>query len=106
MGTGLQTLNTNTSIVQWTERISACRSSGMKVKDWCRENGVSLGSYYRWQRRLYEMAVQNQHFVEIPVQHRASPAIVLHLPCGDVDVLPGADEETLRTVCRVLRHAE
>ena len=106
MGTGLQTLNTNTALVQWTKRIAECRGSGMAVKDWRRENGVSPGTYYRWQRRLYEMAAEKSSFVEIPVQHRSAPAAVLHLPGGDVDVLPGADEETLRTVCRVLSHAE
>ena len=106
MGTGLQTLNANTAPAQWTERIAACRSSGMAVKDWCRENGVSPGTYYRWQRRLYEMVPQEAIFAEVPVQRRIVPAAVLHLPGGDVDVLPGADEETLRTVCRVLSHAE
>ena len=78
----------------------------MAVKDWCRENGVGLSNYYRWQKRLYEMATEEASFVEIPVQRRTAPSVVLHLSGGDVDVLPGADEETLRTVCRVLSYAE
>ena len=107
MGTGLQTLNGQNALRLWNERITACRCSGMSVRDWCRENGVSPGSYYRWQRRLYELAAeQRTEFAEVHIRSTAAAVAVLHLPGGDVEVLPGADEETLRAVCRALSHAE
>ena len=45
----------------WSERIRACRSSGKPVKTWCEENGISIKSYYRWER-LYiaEASMQMQ----------------------------------------------
>lgn len=46
---------------EWSERIRACRSSGKQVKTWCEENGISVKSYYRWER-LYiaEASMQMQ----------------------------------------------
>lgn len=35
---------------EWSERIRACRSSGIAVKNWCEENGINIKSYYRWER--------------------------------------------------------
>ena len=32
---------------EWAEQIAECQNSGMKVKDWCREKGVSSNTYYR-----------------------------------------------------------
>ena len=70
---------------------------------------MSPGSYYRWQRRLYELSTvqtERAEFAEVQFEKSGTAVAVLHLPGGEVEVLPGADEETLRTVCRVLRHAE
>jgi hypothetical protein len=37
-------------VAEWQERIRACRSSGLNVKTWCVENGISPKTYYRWER--------------------------------------------------------
>ena len=31
---------------EWRERILECQSSGLPVRRWCGENGISFGSYY------------------------------------------------------------
>lgn len=36
----------------WKERITACRSSGMSVVGWCRENHICPQTYYRWERQI------------------------------------------------------
>ena len=38
-------------IPMWQERIKVCRSSGMTVKDWCKENGITKQTYYAWEKR-------------------------------------------------------
>ena len=40
MSKDLQTLNGQNKLAVWAGRISECRSSGQKVKVWCRENGI------------------------------------------------------------------
>ena len=56
MSRELQTLNGQNKLALWAGRISECRNSGQNVKTWCRENGICELTYYKWQRRLLEMA--------------------------------------------------
>ena len=56
MGRELQTLNGQNKLALWAERISECRNSGQNVKTWCKENGICEQTYYKWQRRLFEIA--------------------------------------------------
>ena len=60
MSKNLQTINSQNKLALWAGRISECRSSGQNVKTWCRENGVCEQTYYKWQRRLFEMAQAQQ----------------------------------------------
>ena len=109
MSTELQTQDDQNTLAQWNERITACRSSGQTVKGWCRDNGISPSSYYHWQRRLHEQRggqTEQAEFAELRLRKRSVAIAVLHLAGGDAEVLPGADEETLRMICRVMRHAE
>lgn len=39
---------------QWKEIIQACQNSGMTVKAWCAENGISIKAYYYRLRQLRE----------------------------------------------------
>ena len=39
-------------VVEWKERVLACRSSGMSVKAWCQQAGYSAKTYYRWEREV------------------------------------------------------
>lgn len=41
---------------QWTKLIQECRSSGMKVDDWCEANGVTHHAYYYWLRKIRQAA--------------------------------------------------
>lgn len=71
MSKDLQTLNGQNKLVLWAGRISECRNSGMTVKAWYREHGVCEQTYYKWQRRLFEMAQVQQEvsFAEVtPLQ--------------------------------------
>ena len=54
----------------WAGRISECRNSGQNVKAWYRENGVCEQTYYKWQKRLFEMAQSQQEiqFAEVTVK--------------------------------------
>jgi transposase-like protein len=36
----------------WKQRIIECRSSGMSVKEWCKEHGLDFTTYYRWERKI------------------------------------------------------
>ncbi|MCF2596955.1 IS66 family insertion sequence element accessory protein TnpA [Pseudoflavonifractor phocaeensis] len=104
METGLQALNQQQRTELWAERIQACRSSGQTVQIWCRENGVSQASYYKWQRRIFNMAASGApQFVEVATRPGTAPSAVLHIGEASVDIIPGMDEETLAMICQVLK---
>lgn len=39
---------------EWRERVRKCRNSGMKITEWCAENGINEKTYYRWQQEVWE----------------------------------------------------
>lgn len=37
---------------RWKQRIVVCRNSGVPVKEWCRKQGISYPTYYRYEQAL------------------------------------------------------
>ena len=108
MGKDLQTLNGQNKLALWAGRISACRNSGQNVKTWCRENGVCEQTYYKWQRRLFEMAQAQQEvqFAEVtPVYPTrcSNVAVTVRIAGAEADIHSGADTATVETVLRILK---
>lgn len=49
---------------KWAQIIEKCRSSGIGVRPWCRENNVGERKFYYWERRIkaknLELQKENQ----------------------------------------------
>ena len=108
MSSELQALNGQNKLAQWAVRISECKNSGQNVKTWCRENGICEQTYYRWQKRLFEMteAEQEIQFAEVTRAqsvHSGKVAITIRLGGMDADIHSGADAGTVETVLRILK---
>ena len=108
MGKDLQAFNGQNKLALWARRISECRNSGMAVKAWCRENGVCEQTYYKWQKRLFEMAQLQQEvqFAEVtPVHpsHCGNVAVTVRISGAEADIHSGADAATVETVLRILK---
>ena len=104
----LQTMNQQNKLALWAGRISECRSSGQNVKVWCKENGICEQTYYRWQKRLFEMAKAQQEvqFAEVtPLQsvRSANVAVTVRIAGAEADIHSGADTATVETVLRILK---
>ena len=52
MATGVQELKLAVRMQEWSAQIAECRSSGMSVRAWCNEQGVSVQTCYRWGKRF------------------------------------------------------
>lgn len=105
MDQGLQKLNADQRLAVWTQRIAEYRSSGISVKRWCRENGVSEKTYYYWQRRIFRGAQEQQttEFAELHGPRFNTPAVALLEIAGvSGQVYADADEQTLRALVRAL----
>lgn len=77
----------------------------MNVKDWCRANGVCEQTYYRWQRKLYELTVSQAEpvFVEMPVRSTLSTTATIVSGELSIDIHHGADSETIFAIIRALK---
>ena len=108
MSTELQAFNGKNKLAEWAVRISECRNSGQSVKVWCRENGIREQTYYRWQKRLFEMskAEQEVQFAEVTQPQSVGSgnvAVTIRVAGMEADIHSGADAATVETVLRLLR---
>ena len=92
---------------QWAERIAAQQRSGMSVKQFCKEQGLTEYSFYAWRKRLQEKLPVRFALVERSARRQertAEPVLELVLATGErLRIGPGVDITTLRTVLDVLR---
>ena len=106
MEQGLRKMNGHNQMAIWSERVAACRASGMSVVQWCNQEGLNSSSYYRWQRKLFQKLQEAEGvcFAEVPVPPRVSQNVVATLHSGElrVELYSGADRAFLQDLVEVL----
>ena len=109
MEQSLQVMSKQERLENWTTRIMACRSSGMTVRAWCRENGLPEKTYYYWQRRLFQALLEQQKvhetaFAEVtPPVCSGNVAVTVRIAGAEADIHAGADAAIVETVLRILK---
>ena len=100
---------------EWAARIQDCRSSGLPVRAWCRQEEINAATYYRWERELLTAADQAPcsavlavTFAELPAPKQVSRNVAersatLHIGNASLDIYPGCDAEQLRLLVELLR---
>ena len=92
---------------EWAERIAAQQRSGVSVKQFCREQGLTECSFYAWRKRLQERGPVRFALVERKSQRQeyvADAMLELVLATGErLRIGKGVDTATLRTVLDALR---
>src|SRR4051795_8801781 len=92
---------------QWAERIAAQQTSGVSVKQFCKEQGLTEYSFYAWRKRLQQTGPVRFALVDRSPRRQepaAEAALELVLATGDrLRISAGVDAATLRTVLDVLR---
>ena len=92
---------------EWAERIAAQQRSGMSVKQFCKEQGLTEYSFYAWRKRLQQSGSVWFALVERNVRRQertTEPQLELVLATGErLRIGAGVDTATLRTVLDLLR---
>jgi hypothetical protein len=92
---------------EWAERIAAQQRSGISVKQFCKEQGLTEYSFYAWRKRLQEKGPVRFALLERSARRQergAEPVLELVLESGErLRIGTGVDTATLRTVLDVLR---
>lgn len=101
----LQAINQQQKEMLWASRIKQCRESGMGVRAWCAEQGLSYHTYYKWQQRLFRKYSESASgFCEISMSGSGgSAAATVHIGMYSADVYNGADEQTIKAVMKALK---
>ena len=98
---------TNSKAAEWAERIAAQQRSGVSVKQFCKERGLTDHSFYFWRKRLREQRPVRFALVESRAPRPELPAealLELVLVTGErLRIGAGADTATLRSVLNILR---
>ena len=112
MEQSLQVMSKQERLENWTARIMACRGSGMTVRAWCQENGLSEKTYY-WQRRLFQTLSEQQQVIQQPAFAEITPtpnvrpsggiAVTVRTSGVEAEIYNGADAVAVETVLRILK---
>ena len=100
---------------EWSARIQDCRGSGLSVRAWCRQEGITAATYYRWEREVLAVAgtmprssVPAVTFAELPAPEQVSCNVAersatLRIGNASLDIYPGCDTEQLKMLVELLR---
>ena len=92
---------------EWAERIAVQQRSGISVKQFCKEQGLTEGSFYAWRKRLQKKEPVRFALVDRRVARQepaTEAALELVMATGErLRISAGVDAATLRTVLEVLR---
>lgn len=92
---------------EWRERIAEQARSGLSIKQFCEERGVSPWSFYDWRKRLREPGAVRFALLErgpAEREHATEAPLELILPGGArMHIRSGVNVATLRTVLEALR---
>ena len=99
---------------EWSGMLRQRKESGLSVKDWCLEQGISEHSYYYRLRRLRQMActaleqAQPVQLAEVPLTPKPEEShakLRLSTKTGTLEIMD-ADRSVLDQVLRAMLHAE
>ena len=97
MGIGVTELKREVMLREWSARIAECRNSGKAVKEWCAKQGISVQTYYRWEKRFVEKATQQ---LSLPAPTQAGRLMQVN-----PDALPSGDAADIGSAVTI-RHGE
>jgi transposase len=92
---------------EWAQRIAAQQRSGISVKQFCKEQGLTEYSFYAWRKRLQKKEPVRFALVDREAAQQellTEGALELVLVTGErLRIGAGVDAATLRTVLDALR---
>ncbi len=102
--TAITGIKTRLSLHEWQQRILDCQNSGMSVKAWCHENGITTGSYYFHLRRIRESVLEENHIVPLEASKSVS-SFGIHIECENITITPpeNVSPEQLTAVLSALK---
>ncbi len=99
----------------WQMAIETWQASGLSVRQFCKQEGLSLASFYSWRKKLRNATLscrrgdahESAAFIEVSLpQGHSQPVLELVLSSGNILRIPrGVDGQTLYHTLSALREA-
>ena len=99
----------------WSTAIQECRSSGLSVKQWCKQREITPTTYYRWERELLALAKTEKNtmgepvaFVELPalkseMQNVSERVATIRINDASIDIYASVQPELLKALVETFR---
>lgn len=104
---------TQIRLTEWASIIKDCRSSGLKVDEYCQQHNLSRDAYYYWLRKVKDAALQQAGFVELSVpEKRYVPAtefdtqLIIRTAGMELGINNDTPPELITRILGVIRYAE
>ena len=99
---------------EWNAMVEDCQSSGLTVRNWCKEHFISYKTYYYRLRKLRSMFIE-EHKEEllpeiaplpvVPQQSAVTSNITIHIDGMSIDIPDGTSENTIASLLRAVKTA-
>ena len=113
------------NLMEWSQRVADCRSSGLSVTRWCAEHSIKPKTYYNWQKKVFAAMLAQQQaetldasprFAELPPpadetqptapEKQTDLVASVRIGNASLEVYGGASAEIVSALCKVLSHAK
>ena len=90
----------------WAAEVESCTASGLTVQQWCRENGISVKTYYYHLRKVRESIIESEPSI-VPLSNKLMPSEKIEISDGEINISLPSDMniEALSAVIQVLKNA-
>ena len=111
----IRSMRAQRNLLEWSQRVADCRSSGLSVTRWCAEHEIKPKTYFNWQKKVFAAMIEQQRleleapreperrFAELPAP-KAQNDLVATVRIGEaaLDVYSGANAEVVSALCKAL----
>lgn len=106
------------NLLEWSQRVADCRSSGISVTRWCVEHDIKPKTYFNWQKKVFAAMIEQQRqqleepqeperrFVELPAPPQKNLVATVRIGEASLEVYSGANAEVVAALCKALSHAK
>ena len=102
--TAITEIKSKVSLQEWQQRVLDCQNSGMSVKAWCQQNGISTGSYYFHLRKIRESVLEENQIIPLEPPKPVSSTGIRIESAGITVTLPeNAAPEQLAAILSALK---
>ncbi|MBQ7886449.1 MAG: transposase [Clostridia bacterium] len=107
------------NLLEWSQRVAECRSSGLPASRWCTEHGIKPKTYYNWQRKVFNAMIEQQkaqveqpqeperRFAELPAPDPRNDLVAtIRIGSASLEVYTGASADVVAVLCRALNNVK